>query len=239
MENSIYLALSKQMAVRTNMNIIANNIANMNTPGYRGQNVVFEEYISDARGNSDELSFVYDYGQYDVTKPGSISETGNSLDVALSGPGFFGVNGPDGQAFTRAGNFEMRADGTLITSAGFPVQGDGGGEIVIPAGTEYITMSEDGRISNQNGEVGRLKIVEFENLQELKATGNNLYKTETPEQEATNTKTKQGYLEGSNVSPVVEMTRMIEMSRGYTSVQNLLEKENERLRTAIQKLTAK
>lgn len=239
MENSLYIALSKQMAVRTNMNIIANNVANMNTPGYRGQNMIFEEYLTDPRGNDDALSFVYDYGQYDVTKPGPTTETGNSLDVALSGPGFFGVNGPQGQAYTRAGNFEMRADGTLVTNAGFAIQGDGGGEITIPAGTEYITIAEDGRISNQDGEIGKLKVVEFENLQQLTATGNNLYTTDAAERESEFTKTKQGYLEGSNVNPVVEMTRMIEVSRSYTSIQSLMDKENERLKSAIQKLTAK
>jgi flagellar basal-body rod protein FlgF len=239
MENSLYLALSKQMAMRTNMDIVANNIANMNTPGFRGQNVVFEEYLSDPRGNEDALSFVYDYGQYDVTKPGSVSQTGNSLDVALNGPGFFGVNGPDGEAFTRAGNFAMKADGTLITNAGFTVQGNGGGEITIPDGSEYITISEDGRMSNQDGEIGQIKIAEFENLQTLEAIGNNLYKTDAAQQEPANTKAKQGHLEGSNVNSVTEMTRMIEISRGYTSIQKLMEKENERLRSAIQKLTAK
>ncbi|HRQ61733.1 MAG TPA: flagellar hook-basal body complex protein, partial [Alphaproteobacteria bacterium] len=88
MENSIYLGLSRQMVLRTNMNIVANNVANMNTPGYRGQNTLFEEYVSDPRGSDDPLSFVYDYGQYEDTKQGPLSATSNPLDVALNGPGF-------------------------------------------------------------------------------------------------------------------------------------------------------
>jgi flagellar basal-body rod protein FlgF len=238
MENSIYLGLSKQMVLRTNMDIVANNVANINTPGFRAQNLLFEEYISDPRGSDTPLSFVIDRGQYQATTPGPVKATENPLDVALVGPGFIGVQSADGKvAYTRAGNFQIGTDGALLTAGGFPVAGNGGSAITIPAGSSEISIDNKGAISNQGGQIGQLMIVEFENLQDLKPLGNNMYTTDAATTEATNTTVKQGFLEGSNVQPVIEITRMIETLRSFQSVQRVLETENERLRTAIQKLT--
>jgi flagellar basal-body rod protein FlgF len=237
MENTIYLGLSRQMTLQTKLDVIANNVANMSTPGYRGQNLLFSEYVSKPRGSTDSLSFVYDPGQYQNTESGSVSYTENPLDIYLSGPGFMGVQGPDGINYTRAGNLEMRADGTLITSAGFPVAGAGGGAIVVPANSREISIDENGFVSNQDGQLGQLMIMEFENLQELKPLGNNLYKTDAAGAAAENTVVRQGALEGSNVNPVLEMTRMIDALRSFQNVHNIMNSENERLRTAIQQLT--
>jgi flagellar basal-body rod protein FlgF len=238
MENSIYIGLSRQMTLRTNMDIIANNVANVNTPGFRGQNMLFAEFISDPRGQKDPLSFVYDYGQYQMTDQGSMRQTENPLDVALEGPGFLGVVLPDGGVgYTRAGNFQLSQDGTLMTAGGLPVADANGSPITIPAGSTQVKFDDRGFISNQDGEIGQLMIAEFENTQELVPYGNTAYKTDAAPMEATNTVLKQGLLEGSNVEPVVEMTRMIDTLRSFQSLQRMLESENERLRSAIQKLT--
>jgi flagellar basal-body rod protein FlgF len=243
MENSIYLGLSRQVTLRNNMDIIANNVANMNTPGYRAQNLMFEEYLSKHSrtgdvGADDPLSFVYDRGQYQTTAPGSLKTTGNPLDVSVIGPGFIGVQGPGGQtAYTRAGNFQMSADGTLLTAAGYPVAGEGGSGITIPAGSTEIKIDNTGVISNQDGQIGKIMLVEFENVQQLEPLGDNLYTTTGAMTPARESQIRQGQLEGSNVVPVLEMTRMIDTLRSYQSVQNVLQTENERLRTAIQKLT--
>lgn len=238
MENSIYIGLSRQVVLRNNMDIIANNVANVNTPGYRGQNLLFAEHLSDPRGGDDELSMVYDKGEYKNTLPGPVHTTGNPLDVSLEGPGFLGVVGPDGQTYyTRAGNFMMNADGALFTQAGQPVADAGGSQIVIPANSTEIEIDTKGIISNQEGQVGQLMIVEFENPQNLKPYGNNMYYTDEPGTPAIDTVVKQGSLEGSNVLAVVEVTRMIETLRDFQSMQQILQQENERLRTAIQRLT--
>lgn len=239
MENSIYLGLSKQLALRTDMAIIANNLANMNTTGYRGQNTLFQEYVSDPKGNEDPLSFVYDYGHYQVTKEGPVSQTGNQLDIALGGPGFIGVTHLDTNetVYTRAGDFQMDVAGTLITSAGHPVASAAGAAITIPAGSEFIKIDNNGVVSNQDGALGTIMIVEFEDIQSMEALGDNLYKTGADAVPATETVVKQGYLEGSNVNSIVEMTRMIDTLRTFQSQNDIMKKENERLRTAIQKLT--
>jgi flagellar basal-body rod protein FlgF len=238
MENSIYLGLSKQMVLRTDMDIIANNIANMNTTGYRGQNTLFDEYVSKPRGYDDASSFVEDRGQYEVTDPGPISFTGNPLDVSLFGPGFMGVQGPTGEVmYTRAGDFQRSAEGILTTSAGYPVADPGGANIVIPAGSTEVKIDERGFVSNQDGTVGQIQIAEFADLQDIKPFGHGLYMTDQAPLPPENTRMKQGQLEGSNIKPVVEMSRMIETLREFQTVQNILKSENDRLRGAIQKLT--
>jgi len=238
MENTIYLGLSRQVTLNNNMQIIANNVANLNTPGYRGQNLLFHEFVSEPRGFDDPLSFVYDEGQYQDTASGSFSTTGNPLDIALAGPGFIGINGAGGQpTYTRDGNFQKSADGRLVTSSGAEVSGLGGGAITIPPDSTSVSIDEQGFVSNQNGILGQIKIVEFDNIQELEPLGSNQYRTDAPEVPAANTVVRQGQLEGSNVNAVLEMTRMIDTLRSFQSVHNLLNSENERLRDTIQQLT--
>ena len=140
MENSIYLALSRQMTLRTNMDVIANNVANATTPGYRGQNLLFQSYLADQDGDlvdpaaEDDLAFVYNRGQYQTEDQGSFRFTGNPLDIALSGPGFFGVQGANGETFySRSGRLQLDANGTIVTSNGDPVTNSGGAPITVPA----------------------------------------------------------------------------------------------------------
>lgn len=234
MENSIYLALSRQSVLKTNMDIVANNIANMNTTGFRAQSPLFEEYISDPAYNKDPMSFVLDYAQFQNTAPGSHEQTGSPFHVALSGPGFLAVEAKNGETvYTRDGNFMRSADGMLVTASGLKV----GGGITIPTGSSEVRIDEKGVVSNQNGPIGQLQIVEFDNVQSLRALGNNTYRTDGGVRQAENTTVQQGFLEGSNVNAVSETNRMIEILRDYQRVQRLLDGEHERLRGAIQKLT--
>ena len=237
MENSLYIGLSKQVVLRENMNIIANNVANINTPGFRGQNMVFNEYISDPRFMEEDMSLVLDYGQYQMTDPGSLSDTGNPLDIALVGDGFLGIQTLGGEIqYTRSGNLSLDAEGVLRNARGLAVMDDRGGEITIPNDATEITIDRQGVISTNQGEVANLMILEFGNPQELNPAGNGLYETTAVGVPAERTTVKQGMLEGSNVQAVVEMTRMIDVHRTYQSVQHIMNSEHERLRTAAQRL---
>ncbi len=238
MENTAYISLSRQTVLRNNMAIIANNIANVNTPGYRAQNTIFSEYLTKPEGNKDALSFVVEHGQYQNTTAGPLTKTGNMLDIALHGPGFFGVMGPGGEiVYSRAGDFKLDTEGILRTSNGFPVADDGGSEITIPEDATEINIDEFGNISDADGEIARIMVKEFTNDQGLKPIGNSLYATEEEGIEAENTVVTQGYIEGSNVKAILEMTRMIDTLRSDNSTQRLVQTEHDRLRTAIQKLT--
>lgn len=242
MENSIYIGLSAQVALHGKMSIIANNVANVNTPGFRAQNMVFDEYVhkaasADKRNMKENISMVLDYGQYQMTDPGPIKLTGNSLDVALVGPGFFGIQTPEGVQYTRAGNFSLTPDGTIVNARGLPVASQGGGSISVPTDAKNIYIDNKGLVSTDDSQVGALMVVEFENQQRLDPAGNGLYKTDEAGTPAEKTTVQQGKLEGSNVQSVVEMTRMIEVLREYQAVQNMMKTEHERLRGAIQRLS--
>ena len=245
MENSVYVGLSKQVVLRENMNIIAQNIANINTPGFRGQNMIFTEYVEDPRYMKEDISMVLDYGQYQKTDPGPVKSTGNPLDVALVGNGFLGIETNDGIQYTRAGNLAMNADGEIVNALGMIVANENGGPITIPQGAKEININRSGVVSTMSGItgelestiVGQLMIKEFANEQELNPAGNGLYKTDAAPLDSPKTRVIQASLEGSNVQAVVEMTRMIDVSREYQAVQNMMNSENERLRSAISKLS--
>lgn len=237
MENSLYIGLSKQVVLRENMEIVANNVANVNTPGYRAQNMVFDEYIADPRHMEEDISMVLDYGQYQMTDPGALKDTGNPLDIALVGKGFLGIQAPDGNVkYTRAGNLTQDLNGALRNARGMAVMADNGDEITIPEDAKTVTIDQRGTVSTEQGEIGRLMIMEFDNDQELNPAGDGLYETTAQGRPSEKTAVKQGMLEGSNVQAVVEMTRMIEVLREYQTVQNIMQSEHERLRTAAQKL---
>lgn len=237
MENSLYVGLSRQMVLRNAMNMIANNVANMSTPGYRAQNPIFEEFISKPQGDKEKLSLVNDFGQWQTITPGVAQFTGGTYDVALNGPGFMGIMSPTGEMmFTRGGNFTVNSRNELVTSAGYAVAGSGGSAIAIPTNTREVKITEAGDVTADGNTVGRITMMEFDNLQELKPEGNGLYSSKSGGRPATETTMRQGMLEGSNVNSVFEMTRMIEILRDYQSTQKMISSEDDRQRGAIQKL---
>lgn len=236
-ENATFIALSKQMALRSKMDIVANNVANTDTPGFMTQNMQFREYVEQPKGQEDPMSFIWDYQQFHSTEKGPIKQTGNTFDIALQGPGFFGVQGADGPLYTRAGDFNVNAQGTLVTPEGRPVMSQGGGQIQIPADAGNVTITEDGTISTDDGAIGQLMVQEFDNIQSLKPRGDNLYTTDAEGQAAQNTRVLQGKLEGSNVSSVKQMSKMIEVSRSYQSVKSMISDEHDRQQRMIRTLT--
>lgn len=227
------------MALRSQMDLVANNIANMNTGGYRSQNMVFTEFVEKAQREDamkDPLSMVLDYGHYQNTAPGTMKRTENPLNIAIEGPGYIGIETANGVQYTRNGDFQVNVNGELVTGTGQTVADNGGGPITIPENSREITITENGAVATENGEIGRIMIVEFENLQALEAVGNGLYRTEADPLPAENSRAVQGMLEGSNVNPVQEMTRMIDVLRAYQSTQSMLQSEHERQRTMIRQL---
>ncbi len=244
MDNSLLVSLSQQLAAYRAMDVIANNLANVSTPGFKRESAKFEEYVTQMRPSETQkgpqsISFVKDAGVMRDTGQGEITQTGATYDLAIAGQGFFQVQTPQGMRYTRDGHFSLDANGNLATSQGYQVQGDGG-TITITPNDGDIDIARDGSISSVvNGignQLGKLKVVAFDDPAAMTKEGANLYSTtQTPNTPATVAVTQRA-LEGSNVQPVVEISHMIEVMRAYEATSNLSQSQETMMRQAIDKL---
>ncbi len=235
METTAYVALSRQMVLRRNMDVVANNIANMTSTGFKAEAMLLEPVIADA-GNRQRLAFVQDVAVVRDVQPGSMTPTGNPLDLAIEGSGYFVVETAEGPRYGRGGQFRLNDLGELTTAAGDPVLDDGGGALVIPADAGEPSISADGTISTGDGVIGRIDVVTFADEQALRKVGEGLYRTDQAPQPATEARIVQGMLEGSNVRPIVEMTEMMSIVRAYQSTQRLIEMHHELQRQSIERM---
>lgn len=238
MENLSYIGLSRLSTMRREMDVIANNLANMNSNAYKGERVMFEEFLKTSPNQREKHSFVTDSSVLRNTAIGKLEHTGNTFDLAITGPGYLTVETPQGRRFTRDGHLRLDADRRLVTSGGHPVLDNRGREIVLPAdAAESPAISVDGTINVGQQQIAKIDLVGFANEQELRKTAQGLYATAQEPQPAPVTSTiAQGVLEASNVEPIIEMTNMIELLRQYQSTQGMLDTEHERMRGAIQRL---
>lgn len=235
MSGGMYLAAAGALVQQMRLETLANNVANINTLGYKGEKSIFrvsEDTQPPPVGNTPDaiqplspyappFSTVIDFTQ------GAIRQTGNPLDVAINGRGFFSVRTPDGVQYTRQGSFTLDADGVLVTPDGYPVLGEGG-EISLEEGTVEIDM--EGAVYVDGDEVARLRITDFPNGDELKKAGNGRFvapDTANRVERLENTTVSQGFLENSNVNPVQAMTEMIETSRAFEAYQKVIQSADE------------
>ena len=240
MENAQLIGLSRQIALTRQMDVVANNLANINTTGFKAQSILFEEYVNPVardegfRRGDQELSFTQDWATVPYMAPGAIVQTGNLLDLALNGDGFFVVDTPNGERWTRSGAFQIDGDGTLVDLAGNPVLSDGGPVGFEPGETEF-TIADNGAILTPTGSKGQLRLVEFDDPNVLAREGDNLFSGGEP-QPATETRVIQGAVERSNVSGVTEMAEMIRVSRAYQTLAGIMQRQDDLRRSAIQRL---
>ena len=238
MEASLVVGLSAQMALRRNMEIIANNLANSSTAGFKREAPLFEELLVPVDNNdgtpSSEVSFVRDWGVVRDMTSGSLEQTGGTLDVAVDGNGMLVVNTAAGERYTRDGHLKLNEQGKLVTADGDAVMSDGG-EIVIPPGESEIKIARDGTVSTRQGPAGKLRIVSFA-ASALSKEGKNLYSANVAPSPATNARVMQGMIERSNVEPVVEITKMIEVQRAYQHSTETLNATDDIIRRAVQRL---
>lgn len=236
MENSLYITLSRQEALRRQMEVISNNVANMNTTGFKSQRMLFLEYLERPNREGDRMSFVQDYGLLRNTEAGPLSITNNQLDLALRGEGYFTVETLSGPRYTRGGAFQLNANREIVDRAGLPLLGENNQRITIPATAGQIEIQGDGTVKTEQGVAGKLKVVNFDDEQKLMELGGGLYSTDQDEIRIEQPQVTQGALESSNVQSVVEMTQMIDVIRTYQNVQKMIDTEHERIRTAIRQL---
>jgi len=240
METTTYIALSKQGVLRREMNAIAHNLANMNTTGFKGERMMFVDHLQRSRSGDfiadQRLSFVRDVASFRDTAEGPIEQTSNPLDVAIHGEGYFTVQTPDGERYTRNGNFRLDNGGQLVTQDGRPVLSDAGAPIFFAPEDTTITISGDGGVSTENGQLGKLRVVTFDNDQDLQNVGGGLYSTDQLPIDKLDAEIAQGALEKSNIEAIMEMTRMIEVNREYMQAQKLMDREDERIRRMVREL---
>jgi len=242
MDTTLSVALSHQVAMRRQMDIIANNIANMSTTAFKRENVMFGEYLKEAEGDSDkslrQISYVQDFGISRNMTDGQLETTGNSFDIALSGDGMFQVQKNNGElAYTRNGHLALSDDYTLITSTGQPILDQAGKTIQLPENVTDIKIASDGTISSRTaGQIAVLNVVAFADNSKLKKIGDNMFTTNSAPQPATDYTILQGMTETSNVQAIIEVTRMIQVSRSYTSTAKLMERLQESESKAINQL---
>lgn len=239
MENTTYVALSRQATLRRQMDVVANNLANMSTHGYKSGQMMFVEHLTKSKGGESlltpKLAYVRDIATMTDTKPGAIESTGNPLDVAIQGEGYFVVQTPEGEHYTRNGRLQLDNTGQLVNQLGQPVLADGGAPLIFAPEDTEIVISQDGTVSTNNGELGKLRVVRFDNDQLLERTSGAQFTTTegNPAQDVDDPTVLQGAVEGSNVEPILEMANMITVHRAYDSVKSFIEREDERQRSMI------
>ena len=251
MENTFLVGLSQQIASHRSMEVIANNLANLSTPAYKRESVAFEQYMMNVAATEAEgggtvpVSFVLDRGTVRDLSTGRFEQTNGVLDFALSGPGYFVVDTPEGERYTRNGHFQLDNQGRVVTDDGYVVQSDGGA-IALQQQDSDIAVGPDGTISirNQVGAsvqlLGKMRIVTFADERTLKKAGRSLF--DAGGQAATaataDVRVHQGVIEKGNLEPVVEITKMIDVMRAYQASVEMTKGSEELLKRAIEQLGA-
>lgn len=248
MQNALLIGLSRQVVLERQMDVVSNNLANINTNGFKAERSMFQEFLNTGAHEDNfqapdrRVSFVQDRAAYHDFTPGPLEQTKNPLDIAIDGPGFLVVQTPAGERYTRDGKLTIDPRGQLVNASGYPVLGNAGPIVFQPTDKE-INIAADGNVSVIEGTAtidslrGKLRLVSFARPQSLEKQGGNLFAATndagTPD---TTAQVRQGYVEKSNVNSVAEMSRMISVTRSYQSIASLLQQEGELQKTAIERL---
>jgi flagellar basal-body rod protein FlgF len=240
MDNAMYVVLSRQMTLQRELNIVANNLANADTAGFKVEALQVKTDAAEPARMADgpkTLKFVLDDEVTRDFSQGSMQQTGGAFDLGIDGRGFFKIQTAEGERYTRDGRFTLSPEGRLTTQAGDPVMGDGG-EIVLDPAQGPVTIAQDGSVSQGTQKVGKLAVVDFAELSVLRKSGDNLFQNVSNTQPVTATaaRVRQGMLEGSNVNSVLQVTRLIEISRSYESMARTMDNVSNLSRSAVERL---
>jgi len=236
MQTATYVALAHQTALESGMDVMANNLANLSTPAFKGETVLFSQYLQNApEGGS--ISYVRDVGVRRDTKQGNLTETGNSLDAGIEGDGYFTVGTSDGQRYTRNGRFQLDSGGNLVTSQGYQLLSDQGQPITMPTNTRRITIATDGEVSSETGPVAKIGVSHFDNQQDLVGAADGLYVTNDQPTPDTTSKLHQGTVEESNINAISALTKLMGLQKAYTGAEQIIDGEDTRIKNAIDKIS--
>jgi len=236
MDNSVYATLTRQSGLMREMQLVANNIANMSTTGFRKEGVVFSEFIEKLGDDAPSLSMAAARGRLTDQTQGVLTQTGGLFDFAIEGEGFFLIETPTGQALTRAGSFTPSDVGELVTPDGYRLLDGGGAPVFVPPDARSITLSADGTLSADSQPLTQIGLWQPGAPEDLSRRDGVMFTLSAPPQPVQETTILQGFLEGSNVNPVGEIARLIQVQRAYELGQGFLDKEDQRIRNVLSTL---
>jgi len=236
MENATYTTLTRQSGLMNQLRVVANNIANVSTTGYRTEEVIFSEHVQALGRNDDSLSMATATARNTLSLQGTLAQTGGSFDLAIEGDGFFLIETPEGERLTRAGSFLPNENGDLVTPEGHRVLDAGGAPVFVPQGAGPVGIAPDGTVSAGGQPVGQIGLVIPNDPLGMVRENGVRFRADDGFQPAIEGRMMQGFLEESNVDPVLEISRMIEVQRAYELGQSFIDKEDERIRSAIRAL---
>ncbi|MCG7521701.1 flagellar hook-basal body complex protein [Ruegeria sp. Ofav3-42] len=233
--DTAYVTLSRQSGLMNEMRLVANNIANANTTGYRAQGLVFSEFVRDMPGNP-SLSMSRAEVRNTSLQQGVLTETGGQFDFAIEGDGFFMVETPAGNRLTRAGAFSPSADGDLVTMGGHRVLDSNGAPVFIPPDAASIDVGSDGTLSVDGQLLGQIGVYRVADAKTLVREGSTQFRAEGDIEPVEEPVVVHRFLEGSNVNAIAQVSRLVEIQRAYELGQSFLDSEHERMRGALKAL---
>ncbi|WP_425040030.1 flagellar hook-basal body complex protein [Primorskyibacter sp. S187A] len=233
MDNAGYTTLTRQSGLMREMQVVANNIANSATTGFRSEGIMFSEHVNRIDGGA-SLSMASANVKNTSMEQGALTKTGGQLDFAIEGEGFFLINTPAGERLTRSGSFSLSAAGDLVTHDGFAVLDAGGAPLFVPPDATDLSVSADGTMSADGRLIGQLGVVRPVDMTDLSREDGVMFRTDAGFEADPESRIVQGFVENSNVNPMAQIARMIEVQRAYEMGQSFMESEHERIKTAIQ-----
>ena len=242
MELTTYVALSYMSAQQRALDVTAANLANAGTSGFKAERVLFSDWLSKQGGTDGSHgrqpgAFVQDRATWREQAEGPLQHTGNPLDLAIGGDGYFTVDTPRGPRLTRAGRFTPQPDGTITDAQNEPLLDAGGQKLRLSPADITLTVTADGQLSSENGTIGRIGIVQPTDTAQLRTEGDSGLRADTPTTPVAQPRVLQGVVEDSNVRPILEMTRMMDGLRSFQLTAQMVEQEGQRQQNAIDKLT--
>ncbi|KFE34745.1 flagellar hook-basal body complex protein [Thioclava atlantica] len=236
MDNAVYSTLARQSGLMQEMRAVANNIANVSTTGFRREGVIFAEYVAGLAGAEPSLSMAHARGRHVDLSQGGLTRTGSAFDFAIEGAGFFQIETPQGNQLTRAGSFIPSPEGELLTPDGYRLLDPGGTPVTLPSGVSEVALAADGTLSAGGNPIAQVGVFAPADPNELHHVGGTRFDAPGGADPVEGAVLMQGYLEESNVDPISEIARMIEVQRAYELGQTFLDREDERIRGVIQAL---
>ncbi|MEM6386067.1 MAG: flagellar hook-basal body complex protein [Pseudomonadota bacterium] len=233
MDNTGYIALNRQAGLLKELESVAQNIANASTTGYRREGVVFSEFVVGAGLSSESLSIAHASGRSIDLTQGALKQTNGTFDFAIEGDGFFLVATPDGDRLTRASSFSPSDAGVLVAPDGAILLDAGGAPIQIPAGVAEISLGADGTLSADGAPIAQIGLWQAGDPLQMTRSAGTRFETGGQPVPTEGARILQGFIESSNVNPVSELTRMIEVQRAYELGTTFLDREDERVRSTI------